>query len=190
VKEISTHIAKMFELSAAEVAIFLSQFSRMELTKNTVFAEAGKVCNVVGLIEKGLFKIVYPKDGEEVVFEFAHEYNFISDYYSFVTQKPSEKEISCLEDTVVYVVSRDQLFQLAKEHPFIGRMCASINEKLFLRMHDRLSSMILDSVTVRYQKLLAERPDLAQRIPQYLLASYLNVTPETVSRIRRKMAHL
>lgn len=189
-KEIAVHIARIFDLSAEEAHLFLSQFSRMELKKNKVFAAPGKVCNVVGLIEKGLFKIVYEKEGEEVVFEFAHEYNFVSDYYSFVTQQPSEKEISCLEDTVVYVVTRDQLQQLAKTHPFIVRMCAGINEKLFLRMHDRLSSIILDSAATRYQKLLVERPDLAQRIPQYLLASYLNVTPETVSRIRRKMAHL
>lgn len=184
------HIATWFGLSSEEAGIFLSQFSRMQLAKNEVFVEPGKVCNKVGLIEKGLLKCVYNREGEEVVFEFAHEYNFISDYYSFVRQIPSEKEICCLEDTVIHVITREKLDLLCKEYPFIAAISRRINEKLFLRMHERLTSMLLDSATVRYQKLLAEKPSLAQRIPQYLLASYLNVKPETISRIRKKIASL
>ena len=182
------HLASLFNLSAEEANIFLSKFHRTQLRRDEVFVEEGKICNKIGLIEKGLMKCIYNNKGRETVFEFAFENNFISDYYSFVTNTPAEKEIRCLEDTTVYVASREDLERVGREHSFIGRMSREMNERLFLRMHHRLKSMLLDSAVERYQKLLAERQDLVQRIPQYLIASYLNVTPETISRIRRKIS--
>lgn len=133
-------------------------------------------------------KCVFNKDGEEVIFEFAAEGQFISDYYSFVTHTPSAKEIRCLEDTIVYVITREQLEKLGQEHSFIERMSRQMNERLFLHMHNRLQSLLLDSPRERYQQLIANREDLVARIPQYLIAAYLNVQPETLSRIRKKMA--
>lgn len=175
----------MFKLSAEETAVFLSAFTKISLYKNDVFVDAGMVCNKIGLIEKGLMICVYNKDGNEVVDEFAFENYFITNYYSFLTHTPSEKEIRCIEDTTLYVVTREQLEQLAAAHPFIERMSGIMNEKLFLRAHNRIKSLLLDSASERYHQLISQRQDLAQRIPQYLLAAYLNISPETISRIRK-----
>lgn len=188
-EELKKHIRSLFDLRDEETDIFLSEFSRTSLSKNDVFITPGKVCHTIGLIEKGLMKCVYHQNGEEIVFEFAYENSFIADYYSFVTLTPSEKEIRCLENTIVHTISRENLERLGKEHPFIESMSRKINERLFLRMHDRLKSMLLDPAADRYQKLIAERQDLTQRLPQYLLASYLNVKPETISRIRKKISN-
>lgn len=188
-EQLKKHVRSLFDLSDEETEIFLSKFTRTSLSKNDVFTTPGKVCHTIGLIEKGLMKCVYHRNGEETVFEFAYENSFISDYYSFVTLTPSEKEIRCLEDTIVHTISRENLEKLGKEHAFIESMSRKINEKLFLRMHDRLKSMLLDPAAERYQKLVAERQDLTQRIPQYLIASYLNVKPETISRIRKKISN-
>ncbi len=100
------------------------------------------------------------------------------------------KEIRCSEDTTLYILTREKLEELCAANPFIERMNGKTNEGLFLRMHNRLQSLLLDTPLERYQKLIAERADLANRIPQYLVASYLNVQPETISRIRRKIAAL
>lgn len=132
-------------------------------------------------------KCVYNKNGDDIVFEFAYENSFISDYYSFTTNSLSEKEISCIEDTTVYVITRQNLEKLAREHPYIESMSRQTNEKLFLKIHDRLKSFLLETASQRYQSLISERQDLAKRIPQYLIASYLNVKPETISRIRKKL---
>lgn len=175
-------------LNQEEADIFLAEFSKIELKKNDVFSEVGQTCNKIGLIKKGLMKCVFYKDGNEAVFEFAYENSFIADYYSFVTNSPSEKEIRCLEATTVYVISRHDLEKLAKDNPFVQGMSRKMNESLFLKTHDRVKSFLLEAPIERYQKLIAERQDLAQRIPQYLLASYLNVKPETISRIRKKIA--
>lgn len=178
----------LFDLTEEEADIFLSAFVRTEMKKKEVFVQEGKVCHKVGLIEKGLMLCVYQKDGNEIIDEFAFENSFITNYYSFLTHTPSTKEIRCLEDTILHVVSREQLNELAAEHPFIARMSGLMNEKLFIRAHERISSLLLDSAHDRYMKLIAQRPDLTQRLPQYLIASYLNLKPETISRIRKKIS--
>lgn len=184
-EEVQETLKRIFDLNEREAVLFLSAFTKTGLHKNDVFIEAGKVCNKIGLIGKGLMICVYNKDGREVVDEFAFENYFITNYYSFITHTPSEKEIRCIEDSTVYVISREQLAQLAASNPFVERMNSTMNERLFLRAHNRIKSLLLDSATERYQQLVTERPDLAQRIPQYLLAAYLNVSPETISRIRK-----
>jgi CRP-like cAMP-binding protein len=188
VNEIKEHIRSALKLSEEETSIFLSEFSKVELNKNDVFAEKGKICHEIGLIEKGLMKCVYYKNGNEVVFEFAYENSFIADYYSFVTNIPSEKEIRCLEDTTVYVINRQRLEKLARAYSYIQGINRKMNENLFLKTHNRLTSFLLQTPLERYQRLITERQDLAQRIPQYLIASYLNVKPETISRIRKRIA--
>ena len=186
--ELNAYLCKAFNLNEKQAGIFLYNFSKNELTKNELFARQGQTCHQIGLIAKGLMKCAYHRDGTEVVFEFAYENSFIADYFSFLTRTPSEKEIRCLEDTVVYTISRAALEKLATEHPFILAMSEKMNENLFLRTHNRLKSLLLETPVERYQKLIAERKDLSSRIPQYLIASYLNVKPETVSRIRKRMA--
>jgi CRP-like cAMP-binding protein len=187
-KTIKQTLIPLFDLTEEEADIFLSAFVRTEMKKKEVFVKEGKVCHKVGLIEKGLMLCVYQKDGNEIIDEFAFENSFITNYYSFLTHTPSTKEIRCLEDTVLHVVSRESLNDMAEKHPFIARMSRMINEKLFLRAHERISSLLLDSAHERYMKLIAQRPDLTQRLPQYLIASYLNLKPETISRIRKKIS--
>lgn len=184
--QLHEHIRTHFNLSKEEAGIFLAEFSKTELKKNEVFISQGELCTKIGLIEKGLMKCIFIHNGEETVFEFAYENNFISDYYSFVTNTPSEKEIRCLEDTTLYVITKERLEKLGSNYPFIVQMSRGVNEQLFLRMHNRLKSFLLDTAAERYRKLISERQDLAQRIPQYLIASYLNVKPETISRIRKR----
>jgi CRP-like cAMP-binding protein len=187
-ESIKHYLCTLFQLSEEEADIFLSRFTRVELEKKAVFVEEGKICNKIGLIDKGLMMCVYNKNGEEIIYEFAFEQRFISDYYSFVTHTPSAKEIRCLEDTTLYVISRQHLEELGKAYPFVESMSRMVNERLFLQAHDRLKSLLLDTAQERYQQLLSGRPDLAERIPQYLIASYLHVKPETISRIRKKLA--
>ena len=181
-------LRSLFDLTAYEVDIFLSAFNKRALKKNEVFIAEGEVCHVVGLIEQGLMLCVYNKDGDEVIDEFGFENGFITNYYSFLTKTPSQKEIRALEPSLVHVITRESLEKLGCEHPFIEKMSRIMNEKLFLRAHDRIKSLLLETAHERYEKLIAQKPDLAQRIPQYLLASYLHVKPETISRIRKKIS--
>lgn len=183
-----TYLTSAYKLTLKEADVFLSAFEQTVLKKNDVFVKPKEICHKIGLIQSGLMKCSLVGDGVEKVFEFAYENTFITDYYSFTTQLPSEKEIICIEDTIVYTITRQKLAELSAKHTFMERMSRMTNERLFLRMHEKLTSLMLDSAVVRYKKLIADRWDLAQRVPQHLLASYLHVRPETLSRIRRKIA--
>jgi CRP-like cAMP-binding protein len=187
VNDLKTHLAAKWKLTDDEVSTFLSAFDLITLQKGEAFSLPGTVCNQIGLIQSGLMKCVLVDNKKEVIFEFAYENSFIADYYSFVTGTSSTKLISCLEPTIAYVITRQKLAELSSKYAFMERMSMRTNEQLFVRMHEKLTSLLQDSATVRYQKLISSRQDLAQRIPQYLLASYLNVKPETISRIRRRM---
>lgn len=181
------HLASNLQLTEEEATIFLSAFELVTLKKGEVFAYPGDLCKRIGLIESGLMKCVLFQEEKEVVFEFAYENSFIADYYSFVTGTSSKKMISCLEPTTVYVTTKVKLAQLSSRYAFIERISRMTNEQLFIRMHEKSTSLLLDSASERYRKLIVARHDLAQRIPQYLLASYLNVKPETISRIRKQL---
>lgn len=185
-KGIRNSIQSFFDLTDSQLDVYLSAFHKCELKKGDSFLNQGEICNKVGLIEKGLMKISLLRKGKEVIYEFAYEDNFVTDYYSFLKTLPSRKEIVCLEDTTVYVCKRETIHNLALEFPFLFKMQAKINEFLFLKLHERLEEQLVDTMEMRYEKLISERKDLADRIPQYLLASYLNIQPETVSRIRKR----
>lgn len=187
-EKIKTQLQSLFQISAEEATIFLAEFKKKELKKNEIFVAEGEVCHVVGLIEQGLMVCVYNKEGEEIIDEFGFENGFITNYYSFLIQSPSQKEIRALEPSVIHTITRESLEKLGSQHAFIDKMSRIMNEKLFLRAHDRIKSLLLESAQERYEKMIAQRPDLAQRIPQYMLASYLHVKPETISRIRKKLS--
>jgi CRP-like cAMP-binding protein len=133
VEQLKEQISSAFNLTREEAHIFLSAFTKSELKRNDVFIREGATCNKIGLIKKGLMKCVYYKNGDEIVFEFAYENNFIADYYSFVTNTPSAKEIRCIEDTTLYVITRQSLEQLTTSHRFIESMSRKVNEQLFLK---------------------------------------------------------
>ncbi|WP_025763503.1 Crp/Fnr family transcriptional regulator [Dyadobacter tibetensis] len=158
------------------------------MAKGEFFVRPGEICQKIGIISQGLMACTYVKDGKEIIEEFAFEGHFISNYYSFLTKLPSEKEIRCLEDCSIYLIDRPGLMSLGAKHSFVESMSSKMNEFLFLRSHDRVRSLLVDSALTRYQKLMVQRPDLVQRIPQYMLASYLNIQPETLSRIRKRIA--
>ena len=187
-EKIKEQLQSLFDISQDEADIFLSGFRKRELSKNEILIAEGEVCHIVGLIEKGLMVCVYNKDGEEIIDEFGFENGFITNYYSFLTRLPSQKEIRALEPCIVHIISRQSLEQLGSQYSFIEKMSRMMNEKLFLRAHDRIRSLLLESAQERYEKMIAQRPDLSQRIPQYLIAAYLHVKPETISRIRKKIS--
>lgn len=185
--KIRENIITLFSITEKQADLFLSYFTLISLKRNEIFLREGDICQKVGLIEQGLMKCAYNQDGREVIEEFVFENSFITNYYSFLKEIPSEKEIRCLENCRIYVIHRNVLEHIGKEHKFIHDMARIMNEKLFLQTQDRLKSHLLDSATKRYLRLIHNRKDLVERIPQYLLASYLNINPETVSRIRKKI---
>jgi len=161
-------------------------FKKETYNKGNEFVQEGMVCKKVAFVEQGLFRLFYRVKGEERIMLFFAENQFVTDYYSFLTQTESIRPIEALEDSIVYSIHHQQLQQLYTLPGWhqIGRLLA---ESAYIYSVQRANRIIHDDPDTRYLTLLKETPSLIQRVPQYMIASYLNMTPETLSRIKSRV---
>ena len=166
----------------------LPKLSVRHLSAGEYFLQEGKVCRIVGFIESGLLRHYYLNDGKEVTNCFCRENTLVTSYRSLITQQTSDIAIQAVEDSTLLVLSEQTLHSLYEQHLFwqqLGRMAAE-NELIATEGHHRFINDL--PATDRYLQVLANDKDLLQRVPLNYLASYLQVSPETLSRIRKKTA--
>jgi CRP-like cAMP-binding protein len=130
--------------------------------------------------------IGYDKDGEEKITAFNFKGNFVTNYRSFLTGQPSDHYIQALLDSVIYIINLQDLQSLYDKHKNIERLGRLIAENLYLTVANRLDSFMFQTPSERYKELIERNSRLLQEIPQYMIASYLGVKPETLSRIRKR----
>lgn len=186
-QEFSKHIGELLCLEGENLQTFLSRFTPFSLGKGEYFIKEGQTSGKIGFILKGSMLCYYNKDGEQVIDEFSLNGEFITDYFSFLTNAPADKNVKSLEDTELMVISYRDLQDLYGLNPVFERAGRLMAESLFMNWHQKARSLMVDDAEARYLKLISRRPDLPQRVPQYLIASYLGVKPETLSRIRKKL---
>ena len=155
------------------------------LVKKDYLLKAGHVCRHVYFIQTGLLRCFYLKEEAEVCSWFMREGDVMISVESFFDQKPSYESIQALEDTVVWYISYQELEFVYKhfmEFNYVGRVLVQNYYKL---SEQRLYSMRLQSATERYHFLLHHFPEIIQRVSSADIASYLGVTRETLSRIKK-----
>jgi CRP-like cAMP-binding protein len=165
--------------------VFFSKFKAVSYKKGDYFVKEGQISRYIGFIVKGCLMCVYNNDGKEYIDEFSLDNEFISAYASFITGTPADKDIICLEDSELLILSYSNLQELYEIDPVFERTGRLMAEMLFMNWQQRVKSLLLDNAETRYLKLTENRPDLIQRVPQYHIAQYLGVSPETLSRIRK-----
>lgn len=156
--------------------------------KGYVVYPQGAVCNYVSFVCKGLIRSYYLVDGKEIITAFAYENCYFSEYESFLTRLPSKQYTDIIEDTTVVDIAYDDLQELYQKHPDCQKIGRLIAENLFVHLANKDSSYLMDTPEVRYINFLQEYESIVQRIPQYMIASYLGVTPEALSRIRSRIS--
>jgi CRP-like cAMP-binding protein len=174
------------QFSAETVAMFSEAFTQKELKKGDYFLREGRRCNHLAFITSGAMMCYYIKDDKRFIDEFSLDNEFITDYSSLLTHSPSNKYIQCLENCKIYIISNDSLNDLYQiKSTDFERLGRTMAEQLYLQWHEKSKSLLMDNATERYLKLIQNRTELPQRVPQYLIAEYLGITPESLSRIRK-----
>lgn len=179
------HIAT---LDRNEVELIESSFKPFHLAKGAFFLKAGEVNKQIGFIKKGLVRYFVYKDEEESTFEFTKEGEFIADYQSFNNSTVSVQNIQAIEDCEMLIINYhdvQKIFDSTKNGNLIGR---HVIEHRFDVMVNQLLAIYMQNHEERYRNFVEQYSDLAQRIPQYLIASYVGVKPPSLSRIRRRFA--
>src|SRR5882757_5862057 len=152
--------------------------------KKEIFQPAGKKCKTVGFILKGCFRWVKNYNGEERTFDFAVEDEFVTDYYSILTQKPCEVDIIAVERSTMACVDAAKLLALFDSSFSWQKAGRYLAEYAACYTMERLLASYYESPPTRYQRLMKDSPELFLRIPHHILANYLGMTKETLSRLR------
>jgi len=175
-------------LSENDTALLSTLFQPWLLKKGDYFVRQGQVCPYVGFIQTGLLRYFVNQDGDEKIYSFGLENDFVCDYESFLPQKPCRRAIQAIEDSGLLVISRANLQRLFAELTQGERFGRVAIEQIFVKTIGQLVSLYTDSPEVRYQAFLEEYPTLSARITQYHIASYVGVKPQSLSRIRARWA--
>ena len=171
----------------SEMKMALGRFEEKKIKKKTNLLTAGKVAKEIYFIISGCMRLFYEKDGCDISAYFFTEKTFAGAYDSFVHQVKSRHSIEAIEDCHLLTIDYENLQQLYKEFPKMNELVRIVLQERFFDLHKLYTSLILDSPEERYLNLTKERPDLLQRIPQHQIASFIGVTPVSLSRIRNRI---
>lgn len=163
-------------------------FTLRELKKKEHWLQPGSLCKEVVFIAQGGLRVYCEKDGNERAVEFFFENGWFTDFESWLTKTPSALGVDALEDSELISISFQSLDLLYDLYPKLERIGRLIAETTIVRKCNRNNSLLLDSPQERYIKLLEEHPNIIDRVPQYYIASYLGIEPESLSRIRKKIS--
>jgi CRP-like cAMP-binding protein len=180
-------VSQFASLSPREKRIFEEAFTFRQVPKKFRLIEEGRVAKELYFINKGLLRLFYSKEGEEITAFIFQEGLFGSAYDSFVSQSPSNQSLETLEDSELLVIEKEQMDELYKKLPIMNTITRKIAEQRFINAQRILSSFILDSPEERYRKFEEDHRDLIQRVPLHYIASFLGVTPVSLSRIRKRL---
>jgi len=180
------HLDTIASLNHNEWKMAKSLFKEEKINKGDYVVRLDEVCTKIAFVSKGLFRMFYIVNGEENTTLFFSENQFVTDYFSFLTQTPSIGPIQALENSTIYSVSYNDLQRLYefKNWERIGRI---MSERAFSFSVLEANRFLHDDYNTRYVTFIKEYPDYIQRIPQYMIASYLKMTPETLSRVKKRI---
>jgi CRP-like cAMP-binding protein len=183
------HIAKRVVLTDEEFERVTTFFIPKKVRKGQYLLHAGEVCRYVAFVVKGCLRQYYiDAKGEEHVVQFAIEDWWISDMYSTLTGQPATYNIDALENSEVLLFERRALDTLGGEIPKFEKFFRLLLEGSFIAKERRIAASLSLSAEEQYLCMLDMYPKIVQRIPQNQIASYLGITPQSLSRIRKELA--
>jgi len=179
-------LSNYIELSEEEIDIISKQNLMRSFKKGTILLSEGKIAKECYFILQGCVSSYYLIDGEVKVTEFFTEKQPITPV-SYTTKKPSEYYLKCLEDCIISIGTAERSEELMRKVPRLAALGTNILEDQLANERMKYDDFIKLSPEDRYQNLQKTSPDLLNRIPQYLIASYLGIKPESLSRIRKRL---
>lgn len=178
---------KWVRLSQEEEELILSYFEPVSVKKKKELLEAGEVCKYIYFITRGCLRSYFVDEkGNEHIYQIRMDNSWISDLQSFFSQSPTKYFLEAIDDSQLLRISYNQLEELYNKVPKLERYFRILFQKAYINALERLNSTMWDSAIDRYNEMLREHPDMFQRVPLVYIASYLGITPESLSRIRKE----
>ena len=165
---------------------FENSFKEKKIPSKTILLEAGKISNHVYLIKKGCLRSWFNKDGKDITVQFFFENQPVASIDSFLNNKPSLFTIESIEPSIIISISKSNFEKLYNLYPEFKEVFYDYLFKRFRNYAELFLSRIKDTPKERYEDLVKNHPDIIKRVPQHYIASYLGITPISLSRIRNR----
>jgi CRP-like cAMP-binding protein len=180
---------ELVPLSEEEENIIKTYLAPKKLRKKQFLLQETDVCKYIAFVEKGALRAyTVSEKGTENIIQFAVEGWLISDLYSFLTEEPATYNIDALENAELLLISKTAHEELLQRLPKYETYTRLQITGAYIAMQRRLTSIISLSLEERYTYFTSLYPDIVQRVPQHMIASYMGLTPETLSRVRKRLS--
>lgn len=187
-EEIRKYLDQFATQTDADWAFFQSKLKQKTFAKGENLLKSGEVEHYLSFVETGILRLYIPGFENDLTFGFVFPGQFISAYDSFLTREPCQYAVQTLTHTNLWRLEYEDLQEIYA-HTEIGNLMGRKNaERLFLLKSKRELSLLSKSPEMRYRDLFSERPELIRHIPLKYIASYIGVTPQALSRIRRRIS--
>ena len=183
------NIARYVSLSDTEKEKLISIIRTTKIKKRQFIDQPGYTCKYRNYVVKGAFRSYFiDNDGKEHTVQIAVEDWFVSDFYSYITQTPDTLYVEALEDSTIQQMTYDDIEGLCKEVHALSEYFRVSTEKAFAFSRKRALSNLSMTAEEKYLELLERYPDIVKLVPQKVIASYLGMTPEFMSKIRKNLS--
>ena len=183
------YIQKLIAISDTNLNTFCGYFDAVTIQRKELLLRQGELCNFEGFITKGCFRLFTIDDkGNEHTLYFGIKNWWIADIHSFLNQVPATFSIQALEDSEVLLINRENKKKAFNEIPEIEKLFRIILQNAHVALEQRMIKNISTTADQRYLEFLEKYPQIAQRLTNIQIASYLGVSPEFLSKIKRKIA--
>lgn len=175
-------------MTESDMALCFPILQTRHTKKHAFLLQEGEVCRNVYFLISGFFRMFYVDyDGNEINYRFADKNNFLVDFQSFLTQKPSHFYWQAMQDAELFALSYQDIHNLYASSPAWNNFGRLIAERVYLQLNERVEMLLFMTPEERYKYLLDTKPELFMQVSQFHLSSYLGIKPESLSRLRKRL---
>jgi len=188
-KNLIHNFEEIVPLKEEDILLIEDAFKPVKLKKKQFLLQKGESSNHMRFVSDGCMKVYsIDEEGEEHILQFGISGWWINDLYAFLTKKPATFFIQAITESTMFQIHRDRLNQLYNKVPMMDRFFRIKTQNGYVALQERTNRFMSETAEQRYSQFINRYRDMAQQIPQYMIASYLGVTPEHLSAIRKKMS--
>lgn len=184
-----TYLTSNIDIDRSSLDELFAHCKTKQVAKGDFLLKEGEKCDVSFFVEQGLLKQYYIDDrGKEHILQFGPENWFVTDRDSVYFNQPSKYFIQALEDTIVFMVNEEIINKLSRENPYFLELNHKLLHNHIRQLQKRIVQLLSGTAEERYLDFVKTYPDILMRVPQTMVASYLGIAPESLSRTRKELA--